>query len=531
MTDRQRVVVVTGGGAGIGAAIAESLGTTGAHVVTLDPLVTLDGSAAAEASAEPTTAERIVAAGGSARASNLSVTDADGVRTLFESLADEFGGLDAVVNVAGITRPTFFGKGTDADWLRVLQVHLDGYRNVLGAALPLMAAAGRGHVLGVTSGSGWRAADAGAYACAKRAVASLTWQLGRSAPTGVTINAISPIAATRMVAAALSRMKAASGSSTGGLSLGSMPEPEHLGPLGAHLVGASFSAAQGRVLFAGGSEIAVVDEPRIVEVVRTEGVPSVAHLVDAAATIALAPAEADQVSGGGSNARFGARFDEPVADALPASVVSSCAVVGSVPGLEAALTARGVTCVSIDDAAALVDVDDLGAVVVALPAAAAAAVAGAPGSGGWEQVLAEHEGIVGAIHADAAWVRSVRELAASSGRALRLVTVTDGTTAGGRSRAQSAAQLARAGRKATSDQVVPFSVSLESGAADSPVAELVAHLVAAADADALAGAELVAASGWLGLRSHPRPLGSISFGGPAIPAWFDDTLRQIVETR
>ena len=120
-------------------------------------------------------------------------------------LADEFGGLDAVVNVAGISRPTGFAKGSDEDWRGVLSVHLDGYRNVLCAALPLMAAAGRGHILGVTSGSGWRAADTGAYGCAKRAVASLTWQLGRHAPDGVVINAISPIAATRMVAAALGR--------------------------------------------------------------------------------------------------------------------------------------------------------------------------------------------------------------------------------------------------------------------------------------------------------------------------------------
>ena len=60
----------------------------------------------------------------------------------------------------------------------MLEVHLDGYRNVLAAALPIMAAAGRGSVLGVTSGSGWRAGDAGAYGCAKRAVASLTWQIG-----------------------------------------------------------------------------------------------------------------------------------------------------------------------------------------------------------------------------------------------------------------------------------------------------------------------------------------------------------------
>jgi NAD(P)-dependent dehydrogenase (short-subunit alcohol dehydrogenase family) len=183
VSERQRVAVVTGGGGGIGAAIAEELGRGGWFVVTVDPLVTLDGS---ERLPEPeeNTAGRIVAAGGSARSSSASVTDGDAVRGLFQELADDHGGLDAVVNVAGITRQTYFGRGTEEDWLAVLAVHLGGYLNVLDAALPLMAAAGHGRLLGVTSGSGWRAADAGAYSCAKRAVAALTWQLGRQAPPG-----------------------------------------------------------------------------------------------------------------------------------------------------------------------------------------------------------------------------------------------------------------------------------------------------------------------------------------------------------
>ena len=123
----------------------------------------------------------------------------------------DHGRLDAVVNVAGITRPTSFAAGTEDDWRGVLAVHLDGYLNVLDAALPIMAAAGHGRILGVTSGSGWRPADTGAYGCAKRAVASLTWQLGRQAPPGVVVNAMSPIAVTRMVTAALERAGRGSG--------------------------------------------------------------------------------------------------------------------------------------------------------------------------------------------------------------------------------------------------------------------------------------------------------------------------------
>ncbi len=197
------VAVVTGGAVGIGAAIAEELGRQGVFVVTVDPGVNVDGTPGSGGD-EATTAQRIVEAGGQARASNVSVTDEDAVRALFTGLVEEFGALDTVVNVAGISRATGFAHGGEDDWRAVLSVHVDGYLNVLRAALPHMVAAGHGRILGVTSGSGWRAADAGAYSCAKRAVSALTWRIGQETPPGITVNALSPIAATRMVLGALS---------------------------------------------------------------------------------------------------------------------------------------------------------------------------------------------------------------------------------------------------------------------------------------------------------------------------------------
>ena len=527
MSERQRIVVVTGGGGGIGAAIAESIGSTGAFVVVVDPLVSVDGSEQLP-QPEQTTADRIIAAGGAARASAASVTDGPGVHRLFHGLVDEFGGLDAVVNVAGISRPTGFGKGSDEDWLDVLSVHLDGYRNMLSAALPIMAAAGRGHILGVTSGAGWRSTDAGAYGCAKRAVASLTWQLGRHAPAGVVINAISPIAATRMVAAALGGALPTSGPVTGGLSLGSMPAPAHLGPLGAHLVDGTFTSCNATVLFAGGSEVAVIDEPRLLEVMRSDGVPALAQFIEAATTIALSPAQARQVSGGASNARFGSMFDVQSTVDLPSTAARSCAIVTDRPeavaALSSALGAWGVTLRPIDSPAALAELDALDAVVVAL--AGTSGPAGAASD--WERIIAEHDGVAEQIHTDARWARAVTEYATTNDHPVRLVTVTQATTAGGRSRAQASAQLARSGRKTTGDLVLPFTVSAES---DEVPAELVAHLVCSPAAVGLCGAELVTDTGWFGLRSHPRPISSINFGGPTIPAWFDATLRQVARRR
>ena len=541
MKERRPVAVVTGGGGGIGAAIAEELGRDGWFVVTADPLVSLDGS---ERLAEPeeTTAGRIVAAGGAARASSVSVTDGESVRSLFQELVGEHGGLDAVVNVAGITRQNGFAHGTEKDWLDLLTVHLGGYLNVLNAALPIMAPAGHGHILGVTSGSGWRAADAGGYSCAKRVVASLTWQLGTQLPAGVTVNAMSPIAATRMVAAALERARKAGGErGGGGLSLSSMAGPEYLGPLGAHFVSDEFGWCNGQVLFAGGSEEAVIDEPRLLEVVRSDDVVSLAHVLEAVIPRAFAIAEASQATDGASNPRFGSIFDEP-APAEPASAsVQSCLVAVDSPNLAACLTAtleaRSVICHRVDVAHGFGDAADaLGALVASAGPIDAVVVAPAGRElrkgriDGWERLLAEHEGIIEDIHTDAAWARAVADYAAASGRPVRLVTITDATTSGGRSRGQAAAQLARAAAGSTQGRVGAFAVSVETPEEQGarPAAELVAYLIGQSEATSVAGSELAIGAGWVGLRSHPRPVGSVTYGGPSVPSWLDRTLREIV---
>ena len=541
MSARQRVAVVTGGGGGIGAAVAEELGRGGWFVVTLDPLVTLDGSEQLP-QAEETTAGRIVAAGGTAQASSASVTDAGAVRTLFRQLVEEHGGLDAVINVAGITRQTYFGKGTEEDWLAVLAVHLEGYLNVLNAALPLMAEAGHGHILGVTSGSGWRAADAGAYSCAKRAVAALTWQLGRQAPPGVTVNAMSPIAATRMMASALERARKAGRSGGGGISFLSVAGPEDLGPLGAYLLGDDFGWCSGQVLFAGGSEVAVVDEPRLLEVVRSDQVASLARVLEEVVPRAFVKAEAGQTSAGGGNPRFGPIFDEPAPAQVASTEVRSCVVVTDRPGLAVSLTealeARSINCHRVVEVAsgfvpaaeALSSAVEAAGPVDAVVVAPAGSRPTATSSDGWERILAEHQGIVEHIHTDAGWARATADYAAGAARPVRLVTLTDATTTEGRSRAQASVQHARVAEGATDGRVTAFAVSIEASEqeAGGPAAELVAHLLANPEATVLAGAELAAGSGWLGLRSHPRPIGSVTYGGPGLPDWLDATLREIV---
>jgi len=74
-------------------------------------------------------------------------------------------------------------------------------------------------------------------------------------------------------------------------------------------------------------------------------------------------------------------------------------------------------------------------------------------------------------------------------------------------------------------------VGIESASADAAeqTGELVGHLLGHPDSSAgLAGAELVVGPGWIGLRAHPRPIGTVVYGGPAVPGWVDGALREIV---
>jgi hypothetical protein len=337
------------------------------------------------------------------------------------------------------------------------------------------------------------------------------------------------MALTRMVTAGAGRTAA-----SGGLSLGSMPEPEQLGPLAAHLVSDAFGWCRGQVIFAGGVEAALVERPRLLEVVRADPDAALAQILEVVVPGAFAAAEAAQASGGGSNPRFQGAFDAP--PPMSPSAASSCAVVTDRPDVGAAIASalegRGCACqivsaeaVGFDAAAAAIQrLGVVDAVVVAL-------AGGMPSSGttsDWQRVLAEHDGIADQIFADAAWVRAVADASAASGRQMRLVTLTDATTAGGRSRGQAMAQLARVGLGATEGRVAAFAISLEGPSAIRPAAELAAHLACHADAAALAGAELAAGDAWLGLRSHPRPAGSFILGASQVPEWFTDLAQEII---
>ena len=194
-----RTAIVTGAGGGLGRAHALALALRGAAVVVNDLGVQRDGSAPGASLAQQVVDE-ITAAGGAATANTDSVADTDGAERLVALALDHFGGLDIVINNAGIT-----GRGAFAPvevWERVLATHLIGTANVLRAAWPHFVAHDYGRVLNTASSSFLGTPGSGDYAAAKGGVVGLSKVLATdNRDRNITINVLMPIAYTRMTAA------------------------------------------------------------------------------------------------------------------------------------------------------------------------------------------------------------------------------------------------------------------------------------------------------------------------------------------
>jgi NAD(P)-dependent dehydrogenase (short-subunit alcohol dehydrogenase family) len=206
-----RVALVTGAGRGLGRAHAIALAARGATVVVNDVGVARDGTtagAAPDAAPAPTQATaradavvaEIRAAGGRAIANADTVASADGAAAIVGHALDECGGLDIVVNNAGIT-----GRGAFAPpevWERVLATHLLGTANVLRAAWPHFLQRGYGRVVNTASSSFLGTPGSGDYAAAKGGIVGLSKVLATEhRDRDITINVLMPVAHTRMTAA------------------------------------------------------------------------------------------------------------------------------------------------------------------------------------------------------------------------------------------------------------------------------------------------------------------------------------------
>ena len=196
-----RHAVVTGGGSGIGAAIAKALSAAGARVTLMgrdpDKLMAM--------------AEELGAAYQAA-----DVTDRDQLATAFAAAGKQHGTITILVNNAGAAEAAPFGKMDDELWDRLIAVNLTGVYNCTRAAINAMAEAGAGRVVNIASTAGLKGyAYVAAYCAAKHGVVGLTRALALEyAEKGVTVNAVCPgYTNTEIVAASLDKIVAATGRS------------------------------------------------------------------------------------------------------------------------------------------------------------------------------------------------------------------------------------------------------------------------------------------------------------------------------
>ena len=180
-----KVVIVTGAGHGIGAAIARRFGLEGAQVVVND----VNREAAEQ------TAQAIAAPGGGALAIAADVSSKSQVDAMFEAAVQRFGTLDVLVNNAGLTRTErHFLEADEAWWDRIIAVNLKGAFLCSLAAAHIMARKRSGAIVNVSSGGASRAHRGNAaYDAAKGGMEALTRAMALDlAPYGVRVNTLVP---------------------------------------------------------------------------------------------------------------------------------------------------------------------------------------------------------------------------------------------------------------------------------------------------------------------------------------------------
>ncbi len=197
-----QVAIVTGAGAGLGRVYALELAKRGARVVVNDLGGARDGAGAGSTSAADQVVAEIRAAGGQAVANYDSVATVEGGQNIVNTALEAFGGLDILINNAGILRDKTFAKLEPTDWQAVLDVHLAGAYNVTRPAFGVMKQNGYGRIIMTTSGSGlYGNFGQSNYSAAKMGVVGLmnTIKL-EGANDNIRVNTLAPFAASRLTA-------------------------------------------------------------------------------------------------------------------------------------------------------------------------------------------------------------------------------------------------------------------------------------------------------------------------------------------
>lgn len=193
------VAVITGAGRGIGAAYADLLAARGAKIIVNDMGGSQEGAGQDQGPAREQV-ERIRLAGGIAEADTSDISSEEGARALIDFAVSTYGGLDIVINNAGIHWTDAFPDIELEELSRQLAVHVKGSFAVSRAAWPYLRESGRGRVVMTTSTGSLGAEMYTSYGTAKAAVTGLGRSLAFSgAPDGIKVNIVAPMAMTRMM--------------------------------------------------------------------------------------------------------------------------------------------------------------------------------------------------------------------------------------------------------------------------------------------------------------------------------------------
>jgi NAD(P)-dependent dehydrogenase (short-subunit alcohol dehydrogenase family) len=253
-----KVVAITGGGGGIGRAVALAAAAEGAKVVVADIGVTMAGEDPKSEVAEGVVAE-IVAAGGEAIAVADDISTMAGGENVVATAVSTYGRIDGFVAVAGILRERMLFNMAEDEWDAVIATHLKGHFTVIRAAAAVMRKQeGGGALIGFTSGAFAGSVAQANYAAAKGGIVSLI----RSAAAGlyrygVTANAIAPVARTRM-------------SENVPMELAEMGDPEDIAPMVVYLLSDKAKHITGQVYTVVGKKIAVWNQPAEVRAMYTD---------------------------------------------------------------------------------------------------------------------------------------------------------------------------------------------------------------------------------------------------------------------
>src|SRR5580692_9944336 len=264
-----RVTIVTGAGRGIGRSVALLLAAQGSSVVVNDIGAALDGSGSDAGPAQQVAAE-IADAGGKAVESLADVSDYGAAEGLIATAIEQFGRLDVLVNAAGILRDRMVFNMSEQEWDDVIRVHLRGTFNTTKFAAAHWRAlhdeSAQNRIINFTSVSGLHGAPGQPnYAAAKMGIVGLTYSCARSlAKYGVTVNAISPGAATRMTDSVPGeRRRIRPGADE--------RSPDNVAPIVAYLASERSGWITGRIIHASGYEVSLYSNPEpVIRIIGTE---------------------------------------------------------------------------------------------------------------------------------------------------------------------------------------------------------------------------------------------------------------------